>query len=67
MSIDALKQELESLDEASRHYIMAFLVSIDDQKDPAYKAKMTRKIDDKDPAHWLTLEEFDKRLSLRVR
>jgi hypothetical protein len=65
MSIEALKQELAGLDDESRHHIMAYLVSIEDQKDASYREEMARKIDDKDPSHWLTLEEFDKKLSLR--
>ena len=65
MSIEALKQELASLGDADRHHIMSYLVSIEEQKDVAYRTEMARKIDDKDPSHWLTLEEFDKRLSLR--
>jgi hypothetical protein len=65
MSIDAIKQELASMDEAKRHHIMAFLIAIEDKKNAEYMAEIARKIDDKDPAHWLTLEEFEKKLSLR--
>jgi hypothetical protein len=65
MSIEAIKQELAGLDDDKRRHIMAFLISIEDQKNPEYRAEITRKIDDKNPANWMTLEEFDKRLSLR--
>jgi hypothetical protein len=65
MSIEAIKQELANLDETSRHQIMAFLVAMDDLKDPQYRASIARKIDDKDPSHWMTLEELEQRLSLR--
>jgi hypothetical protein len=64
MSIDAIKQELANLDDASRHQIMAFLVAMDDLKNPEYRASIARKIDDKDPNHWMTLEELERRLSL---
>ena len=63
MSIEAIKQELAELDDDKRHHIMAFLIAIEDRKDPEYGAKMARKIDDNDPSHWVTLEEFDRRLS----
>jgi len=65
MSIDAIKQELTNLDETSRRQIMAFLVAMDDLKDPEYRASIARKIDDKTPSHWMTLEELEQRLSLR--
>ena len=64
MSIDAIKQELAGLDDEKRHHIMAFLIAIEDRKNPEYMAAMARKIDDNDPSHWLTLEEFEKELSL---
>jgi hypothetical protein len=64
MSIDAIKQELAGLDDDKRHQIMAFLIAIEDRKDLEYQAKMARKIDDNDPSHWVTLEEFEKRFSL---
>ena len=65
MSIDAIKQELAGLDVAHRNEIVAYLLSIDDQNNTQYRSSLTRKIDDKDPAHWLTLEELDRRLSLK--
>jgi predicted SnoaL-like aldol condensation-catalyzing enzyme len=65
MSIDAIKQELAGLDADGRQQIIAYLVSINQRENPEYRTKMARKIDDNDPAHWLTLEEFDQKLSLR--
>jgi hypothetical protein len=65
VSIDAIKQELAGLDAEGRQQIIAFLVSINQRENPEYRAKMARKIDDNDPSHWLTLEEFDQKLSLR--
>jgi len=65
MSIEAIKQELAGLDAEGRQQIIAFLVSINQRENPEYRAKMARKIDDNDPSHWLTLEEFDRRLSIK--
>ncbi len=64
MSIDAIKQELSSLDHERRKEIISYLVAINQRDNAEYRAAMARKIDDKDPAHWLTLEEFEKRLAL---
>jgi hypothetical protein len=65
MSIEAIKQELAELDADGRRQIIAFLVSINQRENPEYRTKMARKIDDNDPSHWLTLEEFEQKLSLR--
>ena len=64
MSIEAIKQELASLDMERRNEIVAYLLSIDDQNNSEYRSSLTRKIDDKNPAHWLTLEELDRRLAI---
>jgi len=65
MSIEAIKEELAGLDAEGRQQIIAYLVSINQRENPEYRVKMARKIDDNDPSHWLTLEEFDRRLSIK--
>jgi hypothetical protein len=64
MSIDAIKQELSGLDAFHRNQIVAFLLSIDDQRDANYRTSLTRKIDDRDSSNWATLEDLDKKLSI---
>ena len=64
MSIEAIKQELAGLDVASRHEIIAYLVSIEDRNNAEYRASLTRKIDDRNSDHWLTLEEMDRKLGV---
>ena len=64
MNFEALKQELAKLSEKDRGKIMAFLVALDERDDAEYRAEITRRIDDKDPAHWMTLEELERRLSI---
>jgi transcription elongation GreA/GreB family factor len=64
MSIDAIKQELANLNVEHRNEIVAYLLAIDDQKSAEYRTALTRKVDDRNPDHWLTLEELDRRLSL---
>jgi hypothetical protein len=65
MSIEAIKEELAGLDAEGRQQIIAYLVSINQRENPEYRVKMARKIDDNDPSHWLTLEELDRRLSIK--
>lgn len=66
MSIEALKEELASLDLTSRKELLGYLLSLNErEEDPEYLAKLGRMIDDKDPAHWVTLEELERRLNLK--
>lgn len=65
MSIEVLKQELAGLAAAERSQIMAFLCALQDEKDDAYRATLTRKIDEKDPHRWVSLDELDRRLAAK--
>jgi hypothetical protein len=64
MSIDALKQEMEALDVDRRNEMIAYLVSLNDRDNPERLAEIARKLDDKDPSHWIPLEEVERRLGL---
>jgi hypothetical protein len=61
MSLTQLKHEAASLSEKDRRELMAYLVALETEKDEAFRRKLAGKIDDADPAHWLELNEVQKR------
>jgi hypothetical protein len=64
MSVEALKQELAALDTKEQRQLTAFLVSLQDGRDDAYRKKLAEKIDS--PAsEFATLEELDRRLKFK--
>ena len=63
MSVQELKAELAALSEKERAEVSAFLFHLRHASDGAYQADVQRRLDDKDPAHWVPLEELDRRLS----
>jgi hypothetical protein len=63
MSIDVLKTEVESLPGDERRKLMAFMVALEDKGRADYAAELARKIDDKSPGRWLTLEECEQKLA----
>jgi hypothetical protein len=63
MSVEALKQELAALDPKQQRQLTAFLVSIQDERDDAYRRKLAKKID-QPASEFATLEELDRRLNL---
>ena len=66
MSIDVLKQELAGLALSERSQIMAYLVSLQDSQDAAYRAVLAQKINaSADAARWTTLEDLDRRLAAK--
>ncbi|HEV2328565.1 MAG TPA: hypothetical protein VGY56_07240 [Verrucomicrobiae bacterium] len=64
MSIEMLQSEVRGLTAEQRRKLMAFMVAIDDQNRPGYAEDLARKIDDKAPEHWLTVEECERKLGL---
>lgn len=62
MSLKELKDGALVLDAESRHELMAFLQTLEDDADEAYRRELARKIDDKNPANWISLEDAKARL-----
>jgi hypothetical protein len=62
VSIDELKQELAALNTGEQRQLTAYLVSLQDSQDAAYRKKLAEKIDQPD-SQFATLEEMDRRLS----
>jgi hypothetical protein len=62
VSIAELKAEVDRLSPDERKQLTAYLVMKNRMQDKEFVKELTRKIDDKDPAHWVTLEEAEKRL-----
>jgi hypothetical protein len=63
VSIEFLKQELSALDANAQRQMTAFLVSLQDSRDDAYRKKLAEKID-RLASEFATLEDLDRRLGL---
>ena len=63
MSIEVLKQELSALDANEQRKLTAFLVSLQDARDNAYRKKLAKKID-QPASEFATLEDLDRRLGI---
>lgn len=60
MNLESVKQEAAALAPTERRHLMGFLVSLNLTDED--RVELARKIDDRDPAHWLTLEQLDEKL-----
>lgn len=63
MSVTELQNQLASLPLEERRQLTAFLVSLRHQELADYKESLALKIDDTNEANWISLEEFDRRVS----
>jgi hypothetical protein len=62
MSVQQLKQELSVLSPAEQAEVAAFLFQLRHCTDTDYQATIDRRRNDRDPAHWLKADEFERRL-----
>ena len=62
MSIAELESEVDRLSPEERRQLTAYLITQDRMLDPEFRQELIRKIDDKNPEHWISLEEAEKRL-----
>ena len=65
MSVMDLKNELTTLSAKEQAEVAAFLFQLRHQADTDYQATLQRRLSDKDPSHWLTPDEFEKRLDAK--
>ena len=65
MSVMDLKNELTTLSAKEQAEVAAFLFQLRHQADTDYQATLKRRLSDKDPSHWLTPDEFEKRLDAK--
>jgi len=61
VSIEVLKQELAALDAEQQRVMTAFLVSLQDSRDAAYRKNLAAKID-RPASDFASLDELNQRL-----
>jgi len=61
MSLTQLKDEAAHLPSKEQRELIAFLIALQTSQDEEFKAKLSAKIDDRDPAHWVDLNDAQKK------
>jgi hypothetical protein len=62
MSVEDIKQSIASLSPTEQSEVSAFLFHLRHAADPDYQERVNSRLSDRDTAHWLTPEEFERRL-----
>lgn len=62
MSVEEIKHRLAALSPTEQGEVSAFLFHLRRAADSDYQDRVTSRLADRDPAHWLTPEEFDRQL-----
>ena len=63
MSLADLKDQAAHLQLDEQRELIAFLVARQTEQDDDFKRALAEKIDDKDPSHWVELDDLRKRYS----
>lgn len=63
MSVMDLKRELTALSANEQAEVAAFLFQLRRRDNADYQTTIKRRLDDKDPSHCLTPDEFERRLN----
>ncbi len=66
MSVEEIKKGIESLTEAELGEVASFLFRVRHSGDADYEKLVTKRLGDKEASHWLSPEEFEKRLAARA-
>ena len=61
MTLDQIKEELTGMPEDQQDRLVAYLVHLRHLRDPVARQELTRKIDDHDPSHWVSLDQLRER------
>jgi hypothetical protein len=64
MNFETVQQEITTWDELALRRLIAYAVILQDRKS-GQSAADARKLDDPDPARWVSLEEVDRRLGIQ--
>lgn len=62
MSMAELMRELAGLPQKRQNELAAYLLHLRLQHDEKWRKEMGRRIDDKNPANWVSLEDLEKSL-----
>jgi len=62
MSFEQLKREVALLDERQQAELISYALQLRYAHDAAYHGEVTDRLNDGDKSHWLTPDEFERRL-----
>jgi hypothetical protein len=62
MSLDQLKREVASLKSEEQAELIAYALQLRYANDDGYQREVSDRLNDSDKSHWLTPEEFERRL-----
>ena len=67
VSVQEIKEKLATLPRKDQDEVIAFLFHLRHADDADYQAGLARRLQDKDLSHWLSPDDFERRLDKKDR
>jgi hypothetical protein len=61
MNMAEIMKEVSGWSDVEQSQLMGYLLQLRHQRDPQWKSSMADRIDDRDPAHWTSLETLHEK------
>ena len=58
MTMEQIKEELASMPEEQQDHLVAYVVHLRHLRDPQARRENTRRIDDLEPSHWISVDQL---------
>jgi hypothetical protein len=58
MSIEQIKAEVAAMSVEQQNHLVAYVIHLRHERDPKLKEELARKMDDREPANWKTLDQL---------
>ena len=65
MSVQEIKEQLAILPQREQDEVVAYLFHLRHALDPEFQSDIARRLDDREPSHWLSPDEFERRLDAK--
>lgn len=62
MSFEQLKREVTALSDSEQAELIRYTLQLRQANDAEYRREVTERLNDADKSHWLTPDEFERRL-----
>ena len=62
MSFEQLKREVTALSDSEQAELIRYTLQLRQANDADYRREVTERLNDRDKSHWLTPDEFERRL-----
>jgi len=61
MTVDEIKEEVSNLPETQQDQLVAYVVHLRHMRDASTRQELNRRMGDRDPAHWISVDQLKER------